>query len=383
MTSLTIGMFSPDFAYKYPFERDGQSWGGVGEVIYQLSTHLAEAGYRVKIFTVSDRFKHEVHDSVEVFEYPATFSAGEHGLSLPYLAAPLLHSIDIVHVHRGLPSGALSGHLYSRIKGKPLLFTCHGEINKEGNGVLGKLLLSGFESISGRLLNHADNITTVSQSFLSSSEYLEEYKVETEVIPNGVTPPSLNISKVDARHHLGLEKDATILLYIGSLVERKNPERVLSIADKIACGSNHDLTVVMAGSGVLRKQLEQRATSLSEINVQFMGFVSEHKKEMLYASADVFFQPSTDESFGLTVLEAMAFGLPVVTSNLQCFQEIVPDAQGGFVCHDFSEMVEKTNILIQDKSKRVEFSQAARQSAEQYSWEKITQQYIDAYREIL
>ena len=118
-------------------------------------------------------------------------------------------------------------------------------------------------------------------------------------------------------------------------------------------------------------------------SVIFVG--NQNPVEEIYSIADLFLMTSESESFGLAALEAMACGMPVITSDSGALPELNDDGITGFVCPvgDSTAMAEKGLFLLKDESRWKQFSAAARKKAELYRPEAVICQYEDYYRQIL
>ncbi|MFB6215668.1 MAG: glycosyltransferase family 4 protein, partial [Candidatus Aenigmatarchaeota archaeon] len=138
-----------------------------------------------------------------------------------------------------------------------------------------------------------------------------------------------------------------------------------------------------AGRGGYRKELIELRNRLGmEEDVNFLGFVEDSVRYL--NAADVSVVPSLFEPFGLTAIEAMACGVPVVASNIGGLKEIILDGDDGFLFDDEGDMVEKINLLLEREDVREEMGNKARKTAEmRFSWETIAKKTEDVYRKVI
>lgn len=144
--------------------------------------------------------------------------------------------------------------------------------------------------------------------------------------------------------------DRVTVLTIGHVITYKNPETWMKVAIDISRRYPGAVRFVWAGSGDSLQEMRERSEELPDIS--FIGFVSEPSR--LYEDADIYFQPSVWESQGISVVEAMAYGLPCVVSNAGGLPESVEDGINGFVRdpYDATGFADAIAELIEDPVKR-------------------------------
>lgn len=122
-------------------------------------------------------------------------------------------------------------------------------------------------------------------------------------------------------------------------------------------------------------------------DVIFTGFVEDDEKPLYYKSADIFCLPSTTmaESFGIVNLEAMASGIPIVSSNLGGIPDVVKHGENGLLAepYDVEMVAENLLLLLQDEDIRSKMGKDGKQKVKNYSWDKITTETEQLYRKIL
>jgi glycosyltransferase involved in cell wall biosynthesis len=383
---VRIGLFTTLFPSKEPFEfENSYQWGGVAEVVYELSLQLNKRGHDVFVFSASNGSETaQSYGDITVYRYEKTASLHTSYLSLDLLRKPASVDLDIVHIHRGLPSAALSGTISSILNRTPTVFTVHGNMDPGPLRSKKGILLRGFNAISPWLLSRADAVTTVTSRFRDSSKYLSRYDGNVTVIPNGVSTDSGLIEAHDDERTIDSKSDETHILFVGNLIERKQPDLLLPVAETLR-KENPDLRVVIIGDGPMKSSLERevRERNLSDI-VQVLGFVDETTKQQWYHKADILCLPSMDESFGLTPLEAAARRTVPVVSDIPCFQEYITDKENGLIVRPTESGLHKAlKQLLANPEKRRQMAERAQSDAAKYNWREISDQYIEIYRSVL
>jgi len=115
----------------------------------------------------------------------------------------------------------------------------------------------------------------------------------------------------------------------------------------------------------------------------FAGFLKGEELSRTYASADIFVFPSTTDTFGNVVLEAMSSALPVIVTDKMGPRELVTEGENGFIARDAVDFRQKLDLLIQDESLRKKMGTQARQYALTHSWEAVFHGLFHNYQRII
>jgi len=116
--------------------------------------------------------------------------------------------------------------------------------------------------------------------------------------------------------------------------------------------------------------------------VVFTGYVSQEKLPCLYRNADLFVFPSLYEGFGLPVLEAMACGTPVITSNTSSLPEVAGDAAVLVDPYSVEDIADAMERVLTDPDLRTELSRKGKERAKQFTWEKCARETLKVYEEV-
>ena len=228
-----------------------------------------------------------------------------------------------------------------------------------------------FAEQARRAAERADLIIAVSASTADQvAGLLNVERARLRVIPHGVRVPA--VSTEIARE--------PIILFVGAIQKRKNVERLVEAFERTPA----DWKLVLAGSlgyGADRI-LERIERSSRRADIRFTGYVSDEELESLYRRASLFAFPSLDEGFGIPVLEAMARGLPVLSSNCSAIPEVAGDAALLVDPQEAEAIAAGLNRLIRDGDLRAELSQRGRERSGNYTWERAVDATWRVYQEL-
>lgn len=208
-------------------------------------------------------------------------------------------------------------------------------------------------------------------------KYYPKLKTKTAVVPLGYDQNIFH--PIDHPKDL-LKIDAPYILYVGRIEERKNSVRLINAFVKLKKEKNIPHKLILLGSpGHNFESISHLIQNLVQYSkdVILPGFVNHAKLPEIIARSDVFAFPTLYEGFGLAVLEAMACGAAIVTSDTSSLPEVVGD--GALLCDptDENDIANKIYSLISDEKLRRKYSAAAISQAQKFSWEKTSKQTLD------
>lgn len=282
--------------------------------------------------------------------------------------AGLTKKCDIIHAHYALPQGLL-GVLLKKAKRVPLVITLHGS----DVTILGKKIIT--RPLLKFVLKHADAIIAVSEFLKREVAALGIPGARIKVVYGGVSVPDKN-SKNDE-----FELEGTVVTFIGSLVPQKGADIAVKAFAEVKSRVAHTKLVVV-GSGKERKNLESIASSLKLEDVHFLG-TRKNLKNILEKSS-VLVLPSREEGFGLTLLEAMSCGVPVVASNAGGIPEIVQHGRNGLLVARDSprELAEAIIRILSDEKLRDTLIKNGFETAKRFSWQKTAREVDEIYEKL-
>ena len=358
------------------------TFGGSGVVATELGLALARKGHQVHFITYSypvrlDFLEMNIHfHEVHVEEYPLFhYQPYELALSSKMAYVVKTYNIDILHVHYAIPH-AYAGYMAKQMLKRegievPMITTLHGtDITLVGNHPTYK------EAVTFSI-NESDVVTSVSESLKQDTLRLFNVDKDIKVIPNFI-----GLQKTErvspCKRSVMASADELIVTHISNFRKVKRVDDVV----RVFYGIQQQLPakLIMVGDGPEREIADQLCKDLGiKKKVLFLGNTSDIDRILCFT--DLFLLPSESESFGLSALEAMAAGVPVVSSNAGGLSEVNEEGVSGYLCPigDVQTMAEKAIYILSDKDRLAQFKQNARKVAARFDEEKIIPMYEALY----
>jgi glycosyltransferase involved in cell wall biosynthesis len=307
---------------------------------------------------------------------------------LEWLAKAQLHyrkllrenDYDLVHAFFGFPAGWLC---YRSAKKLPYIISLRGSDVPGEHArlklyykILGPAVFKPIWRNAAALVACSEGLKKRALSFLPS--------VTIDVIPNGVEldrfhpPGSANNRNETSGRPLPLK-----LLTVGRLSVTKRVEMLIDAA-QILQQDGHNVRLTIVGGGAFEQRLEQLVShrNLSDV-VEITGRVDSERMPQVYRQNDVFVSASMQEGMSNAMLEAMASGLPIVTTRCEGVEELIAD--NGIVTDEAQpgQIADAIKKLAGDANAHKKTAIAARKRAEKYSWKSVADRYLTHYRNIL
>ncbi len=288
---------------------------------------------------------------------------------------------DIVHTHMDVADfyGALAGRLGGA---RCVVSTKHAPDEFRTRRTWKRYPFLLLERLAYEMDDAVIVVSEGLRSFLETAEHLPSRKMV--VIGHGIDATSPGLAPMEARRRLGLPPHAPLIGAVGRLSPEKG-QAVLLRALPAVLAAFADAGCVLAGEGPSRPGLEAEARRLGvQERVVFLG----HRRDVptVLAALDLFVQPSIYEGFGLSLLEAMAAGLPIVASRVGGIKELVEDGATGVLVRpqDPGALGEAIVRLLRDRGGAGRLAEAAAARArERHSLAGVAARVDDLYREIL
>lgn len=367
------------------------TYGGSGAVATDLGIALAERGHEVHFITYQQPFRlpaflpHIFFHEVDVVRYPL-FEYPPYDLALAVRMHEVVreHRLDILHAHYAIPH-ATSAWIAKEMLANDdidvrIITTLHGtDITLVGQD-------PSFQTITKFSIERSDGLTAVSQ-FLKRETYnaFGCTGCAVEVIHNFVDPELYDRSAHSPllREQLGSNGDRAVVMHVSNFRPVKRVRDIVRIFAKVR--SERPAVLVMVGDGPERTSAEQEARDLGvQDDTFFLGKID--VVAPLLASADLFLLPSQSESFGLSALEALACGVPVVASRVGGIPEVVADGVTGVLrdVGDVDGMAAASLDIIGDHARWDRMSAAAAADARQrFSRDEMVARYEAFYERTL
>lgn len=237
-----------------------------------------------------------------------------------------------------------------------------------------------YKLIMPFILKKASKVVTISKA--SKEEIIKHYpfaKDKVEVIYNGLSEYFFENENQNV-------KKENIILYVGSLNERKNFPSVIKAFKKIP--KNYNYKLVMVGNFSQNFSInEKNRQILEEIkqneNIIFKNNIDLNELKKLYQKAKIFIYPSFYEGFGFPLLEAMASKTPVITSNISSMPEICSDAALYVDPYDQEDINDKLKFLIENEELQKELMKKGYKRATLFRWKKSAENYLKLFEKVL
>ncbi|ALM48039.1 N-acetyl-alpha-D-glucosaminyl L-malate synthase [Flavobacterium psychrophilum] len=364
------------------------TFGGSGVVATELGLELARRGHEIHFITYSQPVRlallnpnihyHEVH----VPEYPLFhYQPYELALSSKLVDMVKLHGIELLHVHYAIPH-AYAGYMAKKMLKEqgiriPMVTTLHGtDITLVGNHPFYKPAVS-FS------INHSDIVTSVSQDLKDATYRLFDIKRDIEVIPNFIEIDKSRIDETSECHRsLMATETQKILTHISNFRKVKRIPDVIRIFNEVQ--KVMPAKLMMVGDGPEKAPAEALCEELGiSDKVIFFGNSNEISKILCFS--DLFLLPSETESFGLAALEAMASGVPVISSNTGGLPEVNREGYSGYLSNvgDIDDMAQKAISILSDDNVLFEFKSNALKVAQEFDIQAVMPMYERVYRKAL
>jgi len=258
----------------------------------------------------------------------------------------------------------------------PMVTTLHGtDITLVGNHPFYKPAVT-FS------INNSDVVTSVSQSLKEDTLRLFDIRKEIHVVPNFISVPTKIARYRDCQRELMASEEERIVTHVSNLREVKRVRDVIEIFDRIR--KKIPARLIIVGEGPERQACEALCEEKGIVDkVVFVGNSNEVDKILCFT--DLFLLPSEKESFGLAALEAMASGVPVISSNTGGLPEVNIHGESGFLSDvgNVEEMAENALKILSDDETLNRFKIQAIESARRFDVKKIVPLYEALYKEAI
>jgi glycosyltransferase involved in cell wall biosynthesis len=232
------------------------------------------------------------------------------------------------------------------------------------------------------VLKYADAVIALTEDM---KNYLKDiYKKDILIIPNGIDLSNFeNLSKDYFYTKFGFEKNTKIILYVGTFRPVKGLKYLIEAMKIIGCNEKR---LIIIGHGEEKEDMEKLVKNLNLENcVTFLGKTPNSEVIKYMVSSDVFVLPSLSEGFPITILEAMASALPIVTTKVRGLPEIFKDGQNGFLVEPRNpeQLAEKILLILNDEDLRNRISKNNEEEVKKYDWKIVIDKLENLYFDIL
>jgi L-malate glycosyltransferase len=363
------------------------TYGGSGVVATELGMALAAKGHEIHFITYSQPvrldlfadniFYHEVVvNNYPLFDYPPyeTVLAGK------LVDVVKFEKLDLLHVHYAIPHASAAFLAQQILKAQginiPFITTLHGtDITLVGRD-------SSFKPVIQYCLEMSDAVTSVSESL--KRDTIEHFQINRDI---HVIPNFIQVKEYEKKIDLSLRRryaldDEFVLCHISNFRKVKRVEDVVHIFKRV--NDVYPCKLLLVGDGPERHKVEELCRSLGTCDrVIMLGKMQ--ATHLPLSISDLFLLPSETESFGLAALEAMAVGVPVISSNTGGLPEVNIPGVSGYMADvgDVETMAEKAIDVLSSKARLSAFKKQAHSSAQRFDITKILPMYEKLYADVL
>ena len=349
--------------------------GGSEKFIWDIAKILAEEGYKVHLLTPATDKKLPEIPNINYHFIPSSTSYW--GKRIAYLSKGFLYTKNVVKkvepdliIDNASPIPFYPIYLFTKnIKKTMVLHAIFKKNVFKFKDNLFTKFLTYFSEQSLRLFKNIDYIA-VSKSTKAELQSIIGNR-EVSIIENSFDPYKFEYNFYD---------EDTFLLTLTRLSNRKGLKYLLYAWKKL----NLNIPLKIAGSGPQKERLVKLKNKLNLKNVEFLGYVSEEKKVDLLKKAKLYILPTLGEGFGISNLEAMASGTPVISSDTWGVKDYIVDGENGLLAQpgNSDELAEKIELAMSDPKLRKKISQNARQTAEKYTIDNTKNQVINYINDV-
>ena len=283
---------------------------------------------------------------------------------------------DLVYCQQ--PVGGLMGRLIAKKFKIPVIYTAHGFHFLKGNNPIKNFL---FKTVEKKLAKNTDVLVTINEyDYQACQSWKAKHKFKIPGIGFDINKyNNEQFDKEEFKSSLGV-KDEFVIFTVAEFIRRKNYATSLKTIAELK-----DLNVkyLVCGRGKCEEEIKQQIKELGiEDKVVLLGYRKDVNKIMQVS--DAFFLPSNQEGLCLSIIEAMNFGLPIVTSNVRGCQDLVEDGKNGFTAdkNDYMRYAEIFKKLINDAELKHQLGKNSKEMAPIYDIENVKKQLEEIYKVI-
>lgn len=347
--------------------------GGIEYCMHSLAKTLIQEGHKVHIITRSypDIPQYSIRDRITIIRVKKSPLPGQQRFLMPGAYKELYDLLksgnyDLIHSH-GLDSPlSMAALIASKKLGIPSVVTNHS--------LVGHTLLSPFLYLAGKLLvKNADAVIAVSSAVEKDSKLMTKKPVYR--IFNGI-----DCKENDFKTLLPVDREGKLVIAsVARMTKKKGVQHLVRLAPSLL-EKNENLIFIMIGNGPLTKKLEKKVKKFGlSGNFYFTGEIPRRAVLDYLEQADIFAHPSSDEGFGISILEAISKRVPVVAMNHSGVSDIIEYGVNGYLADNLIEFSTCLQTLIENPALRAEFSQKAAEGLPDYNWNRIYEQTCRIY----
>ena len=360
---------------------------GVVTSILNLKQELIKRGHKVRILTLQQ--DQQVEDEQNTY-YIKSISAGK-----VYPQARIMRSLgnkqlkdiaswrpDIIHSQCEFSTYFLAKIIARRVKA-PIVHTYH-TVYEDYTHYFSKSDIVGsnvVKLLSKIILNNAESIIAPTDKV---KKLLCNYKINKPIY---IVPTGIDLKKymkqvplstiLENKEKLGIPLENLVLIYVGRLAKEKNLKELIEFMSNL---ESNKVSLLIVGDGPERYELEDMAHHIcGSSNIVFTGRVDRDDVNEYYQMADIFVSASTSETQGLTYIEALANGVPLLCRKDDCLDNVLYNYENGFQYSSYMEFQAFLKYFIENEELKINYKNFSREVAQRYSKEKFAENVEKVY----
>lgn len=347
--------------------------GGAEKLLTELLPAQKKLGHDIELMILSDInavFKKDLEEK-EIEIYVSKYNSKKSPLNIFEINKKIkAGNYDIVHVHLvHAQYWTRMARLLDNNKNRKYLTTEHSTSNRRRSnkilGMIDKFIFNGYDEIVS--ISHATEN--------SLYDWIGGEKEKYAVIPNGIDLSIFENSIPIPRNEIGAEEGDIILMMVSRFHQSKNQKGAAEALEYLP----EKYKMIFVGDGVLEEDVKKHVKEKKlESRVKFLGKRKDIPK--LLKTADIIIQFSFFEGFGMTAVEGMATGRPVIASNVPGLADVVEG--GGIICPNDSKELAKIILSLEDKKLYNHTAEMCLEKSKKYSIENSAEEYIKLYNKI-
>lgn len=362
------------------------TFGGSGVLATELGMALSSKGHEIHFISYQQPVRLHFHPNIcyhevsvptyPLFDYPPYETA----LTSTLVNVIKVNKLDLLHVHYAIPHASAAYYARQILKKTnediPYITTLHGtDITLVGKD-------QTYAPVVTHSINESDAITAVSDSLREETYRSFEVEKDIVVIPNFVDTERFRQSDKDHFKKMVAPNGERILVHASNFRKVKRVDDVIRVFERVR--EKVPSKLLMIGDGPERQNAEELARTLRIFkDIRFLG--RQDQMDEILSISDLFLLPSQSESFGLSALEAMACGVPVISTNAGGLPEINVHDKTGYLSEvgDILSMSQHAIHILSDDSTLGSFKNAAALHARGFDKSRIVPIYEQLYETVV
>lgn len=368
------------------------NFGGLGTFLIESTKHLSDKIDNIDIFPTikSAREQQKIYGIYGVVPSNVEIHKRSNSIYNFFRDTISFRNFDIVHVNYAI--FGLAALISKKLYNTPYIYTLHYTLHFTPNPTFWEILCKLHYKIEEDIFvpivaKNANELIVLSNH--NKKIIKVRYGLDATVIYGGIDIKKFsryndnNTCKDYLTNTLALDKDSTLLLFVGRFHEYKDIPTLIRAMGKVIKRCKKVKLLIIGGGEAYPQVKEEIQKNEVNSHVIILNNISDEDLLKYYAGTDIFVFPSIGEGFGLVFLEAMASGLPIIAANAGASPEVVGDAGLLFEPRNSEDLADKILELINNKELYEKLRERGLERVKQFTWEKAAQEYFEIYKKVV